>query len=54
MGKKEADEIVQEIKDLLIENGCTVSERAIYDLAIYVVRREQAAINKFMGSIKNV
>lgn len=36
--------IVQEVTDLLMENGCTINRPAMLSLAIYVIEREKKAI----------
>lgn len=36
--------IVQEVTDLLMENGCTINRPAMLSLAIYVLEREKKAI----------
>lgn len=39
-----ADELIQEITDLLIDKGCTINKSAVLDLAIYIMEREKKVI----------
>lgn len=42
--KKEAEKLVKEVTDLLIEKGCSINKPAMYDLAIYILEREKKVI----------
>lgn len=42
----EAKKLVQEVTDLLIEKGCSVTKSAMLDLAIYILEREKKAIKE--------
>lgn len=39
-----ADRLINELTDLLIENGCTVNKPAVIELAMYVIKREQQVV----------
>ena len=44
----DAETLVQEVTDLLMEKGCAVTRPAMLDLAIYILEREKLAIQKMM------
>lgn len=44
MSEENARELLQEVTDLLMEKGCTVSKPAMLDLAIYILERERKAV----------
>lgn len=40
----EADKLVQEITDIILDNNCNITNKAVLDLAIYVLEREKKVI----------
>ena len=40
----QANELVEEVTDLLMDNGCAITKAAMIELAIFIVKREKAAI----------
>lgn len=45
-----AEKLVNEVTALLMNNGCTINQPAMYELAIYIMKREKAMLEtmKFM------
>lgn len=44
----DADTLVQEVTNLLMEKGCAVTRPAMLELAIYIIKREKKAMQKMM------
>ena len=44
--KDNANKIVQELTDLLLDNDCTINRPAMLKLAIYILEREKTVINE--------
>ena len=42
--KTDAEKLVQEITDIIIDNNCNITNKAVLDLAIYVLEREKKVI----------
>ena len=39
-----ADKLVKEITDIIIKNNCNITNKAVFDLAIYIIEREKKVI----------
>ena len=42
--EENAEKLVNEVTALLMENGCTINKSAMYELAIYIIEREEAVL----------
>lgn len=40
----EAEKLIQEITDIIINNNCKITDKAVLDLAIYMLEREKKVI----------
>jgi hypothetical protein len=51
MNDAEADMLLKEVTDLLIQNRCIVNKPAMVELTIYIIEREKKVLTSIMDTI---